>query len=894
MGKTRADAGKAPEAMRWLRWRVALIVVGLNLLIALLIASFLGDYAATQRQHAWTNAENLNRALDEGLEGRFSQIDIVLQSVADEHRRELAAGGIDAAALQDILDRQARRLPDTIGLRVTDAQGDMLWASNQPRPNGVNVLDREYFQAVRDDPNGGMVVSKPEFGRLANMWISIFARRLSAPDGSFAGEVHASIPTQRLEQIFATLDVGRHGVVSLWNDAPATVARFPQVAKPGGVIALAPSPSPELRELFRSGQTKAAYRATSGTDQVARTYFFRRMKSYPLSLIVGLADVDYGADWKAIAVRFATLYGLLFAASVVGGVMIYLRAAAQAHAKGQERLAASVYDNSSEGMAILDADRRVVDVNASFVALTGFDADEVRGRRVSRLFPSTRDVGVVAGVARALIEARHWSGEMWLSRKDSGSFLARVSVSAIDGSGAERAKYVVLFSDATEQKRAQETIWRHANFDIVTQLPNRRQFCERLRSEIRKAESVGAEIAVIFIDLDRFKDVNDRFGHAVGDLLLLQAAERIRSCVRVDDVVARLGGDEFTIMLPNFGENNALERVTADVVSALARPYALSGGQCFSSASLGVTLYPRDGADVETLLRNADQAMYSAKQGGRNRFAYFAPSLQILTSARARLASDLHCALANGELELYYQPIVETSSGRVVKAEALARWRHPRLGMVSPVEFIPIAEETGLIIDIGDWAFRTAAAQAKAWRRAYDPAFQISVNVSAVQLLAPDGAAANFGRILQQPGLGPGSMIIEITESVLIDASETVRRLFTRYRAAGIEIALDDFGTGYSSLAYLKDFEINYLKVDRAFVSTLAARSRDYAICEAIVAMAHKLGVRVVAEGVETAAQRDLLAGAQCDFAQGYLFARPLPVDEFEAKVFAERLRAAS
>ena len=322
----------------------------------------------------------------------------------------------------------------------------------------------------------------------------------------------------------------------------------------------------------------------------------------------------------------------------------------------------------------------------------------------------------------------------------------------------------------------------------------------------------------------------------------------------------------------------------------LARPYAFAGEQTFSSASLGVTLYPRDGSDVETLLRNADQAMYAAKHAGRNCVRVFAPMLQVSTATHAALVSDLHKALANNEIELHYQPIVEIGTGRIVKAEALARWRHPKHGYVPPSEFIPIAEESGLIVEIGDWAFRRAAAQALHWRRAFDPEFQISVNVSAIQLAASDGAAANFDRLVARPGLGPGAMIIEITESVLINS---VRNHFARYRKAGMELALDDFGTGYSSFAYLKDFEISYLKADRAFVSGLTERRRDFAVCEAMVAMAHKLAIRIIAEGVETEAQHDLLAAAGCDYAQGYLYSRPVPAADFQSMFFGEGFRDA-
>ena len=883
-----------PRSLRSLGLLVAAVVIGLNLLIAALIGSFLVDFSARERREARRDVENLSSALDAGLNGVFSQIDLVVQTVADEYQRELRTGGVLSEELQPVLDQQAERLPDVAGIRIVDADGDLRYASHNELTKPINLADREYFRELRDNLNAGLVISKPEFDQITHNWIVLFSRRVTDADGAFAGEVHVALSTQQLEKVFAALDMGPHGVVALRNSTAEMIARFPTLMKPDGGPSPVTEASPELRELIAEGRDGVAYHSFAPTDGAMRISFMRKVGRFPLFIIVGTADIDWGVGWNEVAAHLASLCALFFVATVVGGFLAYSRGAAQTRAEAQSRLAASVYENSSEGMMVLDGARRIVDVNRAFTRLTGFMPEAMRGRSVGRLFPLARDVGRIANAARSLVKTNHWSGEMWLRRADDAPFLARFSVSLIGSQPGPAGKYVAQFSDATEQKRAEETIWRQANFDAVTQLPNRRQFCDRLRSEILKANAARAQLAVIFIDLDRFKDVNDRFGHEVGDKLLTQAAERIRSCVRSNDLVARLGGDEFTVMLTDIRGDEAPDRIAREIATALARPYTLAATLSFSSASLGVTLYPRDGGDVETLLRNADQAMYAAKRAGRNRVAHFAPALQAVTSARASLASDLHGALANNELELFYQPIAEIGSGRVAKAEALLRWRYPRHGLVSPAEFIPLAEETGLIVEIGDWVFRRAAAQALKWRRAHDPRFQISVNVSAVQLTAPDGAAANFDRLIARPGLGPSSMIIEITESVLLDATSTMRQLFARYRAAGFEIALDDFGTGYSSLAYLKDFEINYLKVDRAFVSSLAERSRDYEICEAVVAMAHKLGIRVVAEGVETDAQCNLLAKAGCDYAQGYLISPPVPAAEFEARIFQQCVRVAS
>jgi len=858
--------------------------VALNLFVLVLTGSFLADYAASQRRQAAKNAENLSRALEAGLEGMFGQFDLTLRSVVDECERELSAGDLDPGQLQLALDRQAARLPEAAGIRVADARGMLRFAAPDEVGSPIDITDRDYFAQLRDSPNAGLVVSQPGLGRIARAAILVLARRFSRPGGAFAGEVHIALPTEKFQQIFSTLDVGPHGAVAIWSEQGALITRYPPTEPVGAGPSNAFKPSLETQQFLAERRDGAAYSARSGVDRVERLYYMRKVGPFPLYVIVGLAAQDSLAEWRSVAQQFGLFCALFFLASLAGGVLIYSRSVTKAKAEAQSRLAASVYEHSSEGMAIVDAARRIVDVNRSFCELTGVSAESARGARIERWFSVRRESGVLAAALRALAERGNWSGDVWLRRGKDGSFLARMSVSAVKG----ESQYVALFADATEQKQAQELIWRHANFDTVTQLPNRRHFCDALGRRIAEAEARRERLAVMFIDLDRFKDVNDRFGHAAGDSLLQQAAERIRSCLRPSDLVARLGGDEFTVMLLGVSRLEDAVRLAERVVATLARPYMIADELTFTSASLGVTLYPDDGATVETLLRNADQAMYEAKRAGRNCIRAFAAPLQIATATHASLVNDLHSALAQDELELHYQPIVEMRTGRIVKAEALARWRHPRFGDVPPGDFIPIAEDTGLIFEIGDWAFRRAADQALRWRLAFDPNFQVSVNVSAAQFTRGEGAVASFERCVARPGLGPGAIVVEITESLLIDAREEVREAFGRCRRAGIEIALDDFGAGYSSLAYLKDFDISYLKVDRAFVSHLTERPRDFAICEAVVAMAHKLGIRVVAEGVETPAQRDLLAGADCDYGQGYLFARPLPATEFEALLVAQ------
>ena len=415
-------------------------------------------------------------------------------------------------------------------------------------------------------------------------------------------------------------------------------------------------------------------------------------------------------------------------------------------------------------------------------------------------------------------------------------------------------------------------------------------FHNRLEQEIKKANRSGSSIALLLLDLDHFKEVNDTYGHKVGDLLLKEAAWRLSSCVRGIDTVARLGGDEFTVILGGLNNTISINRVVRDILHKMAEPFRLGDEVAYVSASIGVTFYPQDAAEVEALVRNGDQAMYAAKNQGRNCFSYFTRTLQEAAQIRMRLASDLRSALTGNQFQLHYQPIVELATGVIHKAEALLRWHHPKLGLVNPADFISIAEETRMIVDIGDWVFRTAAQQTKVWRASHCAQFQISINTSPVQFRKGVDLHKTWLGFLQELELPGQSLVIEITEGLLMDASPDVTSKLLTFRNAGIQISMDDFGTGYSSLGYLKKFDIDHLKIDQSFVQSLAPDSNDLALCEAIIVMAHKLGISVIAEGIETMEQRHLLSLAECDYGQGNLFSKPVSADEFE-KLMDERLK---
>lgn len=445
-----------------------------------------------------------------------------------------------------------------------------------------------------------------------------------------------------------------------------------------------------------------------------------------------------------------------------------------------------------------------------------------------------------------------------------------------------------VVQDITDKKKSEDLIWQQANFDHLTGLANRRRFYDRLNQEIIKGNRAGFNIGLMYLDIDLFKEINDTLGHDMGDLLLQQVSSRLQQCIRESDFIARLGGDEFAVILSPIDDIANIERVATSILQRLAEPFELHGVESrgvgsytevvYISASIGITLYPDDAVDLETLLKNADQAMYTAKYDGRNRYQFFTASMQKAAKRRMRISNDMHGALAAKQYMIYYQPIVELATGNINKAEALIRWQHPKLGVLCPADFIPVAEENGLILEIGDWVFRESALQAMHWR-SINPTFQISVNKSPVQFNERKKHADWFVQ-LNELGI-PGQCIsVEITEGLL--ANDKINEKLLQFRDAGIEVALDDFGTGYSSLSYLKKFHIDYLKIDQTFIKHLAPDSNDMALCEAIIVMAHKLNIRVIAEGIETEQQRDLLTKAGCDFGQGFLFSKPLLADEFE------------
>ena len=544
------------------------------------------------------------------------------------------------------------------------------------------------------------------------------------------------------------------------------------------------------------------------------------------------------------------------------------------------------FDSSIDALVQMDFDGHITGWNRQAEAIFGWSAEDILDHRIEDTIIPLRYRAAHSQAMKRFLDNGETSVmntlvEIHALHRDGHEFPVELSVSVIDSPDLQ--EFSAYIRDISERKHAETVIWNQANFDSLTGLPNRNLFLQKLEHEIRSCDRSNQSMALLYLDVDRFKDVNDSLGHDMGDLLLIEISSRLKKVVREIDTVARLSGDEFTIILGNIDDQLAVQPICQELLDSLARPYQLGNEKVFLTGSIGVTFYPQDSKDIEALQRNADQAMYAAKSEGSNRYNFFTPELQQRAERKRRMIKDLRDAIQDQQFEIFYQPIVNLQSGELCKAEALLRWHHPEAGMVSPAVFIPIAEETGLIADIGNWVFHQAVEQAARWRKKYSADFQVSINTSPLQWIDDAAAMSQWFEHLEQSGISGQALGVEISENLLMDARDRITNRLLDFSDARIQIAIDDFGTGYSSLSCLKQFDIDYLKIDQSFVRNLDHDKNDLALCEAIIVMAHKLDIEVIAEGVENEHQDRLLKRFGCDYGQGYHYAKPLPATEFES-----------
>ena len=556
--------------------------------------------------------------------------------------------------------------------------------------------------------------------------------------------------------------------------------------------------------------------------------------------------------------------------------------------QAEEKLlqAAAVFDNAQEGILITDPRGRILAVNEAFREITGYTEAEVLGQTPAMFKSGRHDAGFYRDMWGTLARTGRWQGEVWDRRKDGDIFPKWLSISAIRDAEGQLSHYVALFADITHLKESEARLEHLAHFDPLTDLPNRLLFHSRLEHALEQARRHGHRLAILFLDLDHFKTVNDSLGHPAGDELLVAVSQRIHARLRDTDTLARLGGDEFVILLEQLEEAQQAAVVAMELLRVLKEPILLCGShEIFIGGSIGISLYPDDARESMQLVRNADAALYQAKEQGRNTYSFYTESLTREAEGRLALEGRLRHALARSEFMLHYQPLVAVADGRLLGVEALVRWHHPENGLVAPSHFIPIAEENGLIVPLGEWVLRTACAQMKAWLDQGIPSCTLAVNLSPRQF-QQDNLAGMVRDILKRSGLPPECLELEITEGAIMRQGEQAIATLHALKALGVRLAIDDFGTGYSSLAYLKRFPIDKLKIDRSFVQDIPDDSNDVEIATTIIAMARNLKLEVLAEGVETAAQLGFLREQGCDSCQGYLFSPPRPAAELEPLLF--------
>ncbi len=804
----------------------------------------------------------------------------------------------------DLADLKSKGLlpPDLVfTVAIANARGDIVASSRAP--DMTSVAGQEFFTELRNEP---VSVSRPLPTRVAGEWKLHFNRRLDRADGSFAGAAIVSVSATYFVSGYETRKLGESGVLAiLGRDGIFRVRRTGDSLYFGGVTS--------YRTAMPVDVDDSPAVTLNRWDHVRRYTSARELYDFPLAVIVGLSEAEQLAPtddrvntylWRAAEGSVAlilVLAGLGWMAWKLTQTRVKAYRALQDEidirqvAEHALNLRNRAIESSVNAILILDASLQSYPIeyaNPAFEAITGYQAGEAIGRGFEFLLGAEHDQAGMQEIRHALRERREGHAVLRNFRKDGRPFWNEFYIAPVRGDRGEVTHYVGVMNDVTEAKSYEEQLAHQANFDSLTGLANRNLLQDRLHQAIATARRDAGSVAAVFLDVDNFKLVNDSLGHDVGDELLKVVGERLKACVRESDTVARLGGDEFVLVLPTKGDAASIENDVIGVVRKLlaqvSHPLVLGDRPIRPTCSLGVSLFPQDGEDAATLLKNADAAMYRAKELGRNRFQFFTSDVNDRIRRRLELESSLRLALERDEFELHYQPQVNLREGGIVGVEALVRWNHPQKGLIGPSDFIGFAEESGLIVQLGDWVLRRACAQNKAWQEEGLPAIPISVNMSARQC-EQDDIDQVVARALDESGLMPKYLELEITESISMANPEQSVPLMWRLKETGVALSIDDFGTGFSNLSYLKRFPVDRLKIDLSFVREITTDPGSLAISEAIITLSHSLNLQVVAEGVETQGQLELLGDRNCDLIQGYYFSPPVTADAFAALLREDR-----
>ena len=762
-------------------------------------------------------------------------------------------------------------------IAVVDEYGDLVLSSQPKQP--LNLADREYFQIHLLQRTGDLFIGKPVVSRTYGSHAIPMSRRINKSDGAFGGIVVALVDPAHFLRFYEKTDLGDRGVAFLVGfDGIARARRVGKTATVG-------------TDMAGSGLIKAIAKSPNGNflsagrlEGVPRFMSYRSVARYPLTVVVGTARDEVLFEPSRNRVRY---YATAAAVTLILGVFCALLASALRRKNGalaalsaSETQFRSTFEQAAIGIAHTDPSERFLRVNQKLCQMVGYTREELLKMTIYDLtHPEDKGVGAAGRQQLMSGEISTRTVERRCVRKDGTVIWLRRTISMVRDAHGEPAYFIRVMEDITERKRLEHALQHLADHDRLTGLPNRGLIHDRLQHAVDQGARRTWIVGVMFIDLDRFKIVNDTLGHAMGDRLLSTVSERLQHCVRTDDTVGRLGGDEFAIVLTQLAHVHDAERVAHKVLNALSTPVDLDGHEAFVSASIGIALYPNDGDTADTLLRNADAAMYRAKAHGKNNYQLYTAAMNDHAAERLHTENSLRRALAREEFVLYYQPKVSLVTGAITGVEALLRWKLPSGEVVPPATFIPLLEDSGLIVPVGEWVLRSACAQLKSWLTAGIVDVPVAVNLSARQFQQQDIVEV-ISRALADYGVPPHLFEVEITESAAMHSPEAASAALRKLKALGVRIAIDDFGTGYSSLSYLKRFPIDCLKIDRSFVADIADDLENASIAQAVITLSHALEVKVVAEGVETREQADFLTAQGCDDMQGYYFARPMPADD--------------